>query len=385
MKKNITLITSSRADWSYLLPLAKALRSSSKFNLRLVATGSHFLKEYGNSYKDILKSGLKIDRKIIIALKSDTPASISQSLGSYTEKFSQEFSQNTPDLIVFLGDRMEILSIALSALPFSIPLVHIGGGDITQGAVDEGVRHALSKLSHVHFVSTKAAKQIIEQMGEEPWRVHHTGSLGIDSIKNIQAVDIKILKEQVPFIEMQNFLLVTYHPQTISSMKVEDQIKWVLKGLQKSGKAVVFTYPNIDMTNKAIITAIEEYVGHHPNSLIIKNAGTRMYYSLVRYAAAVVGNSSSGIYDTPFLGTPAVNIGERQLGRLKADNVIDVGFNDLKIAEAIKKACSKEFHQRSSKRVITHFFGDGHAAEKIVRVLATLPYKNLLKKKFKIR
>lgn len=383
--KKIAIVTTSRADFSYAYPIAKAILRQKGVSMDLIAGPAHFERAYGNTYKDILNSGLKISHRLSVRLTGDQPSNISFDLGSYIQQSSRLWNKSRPDYVVILGDRLEVLAIALSVIPFNIPLAHVGGGDFTFGAVDEQVRHALTKISHLHFVSNSNAKKVLEQMGESPSRVFDVGSLVIDSIKDIKLWPLSKIRKVIPLTGKGSFLLATLHPQTISKLSVQEQVSCFLKALESVPHPIVFTYPNMDACNKTIITSLHKFTRKHKNkSILIHNAGRELYYSLVKNATALVGNSSSLIYDTPYLLTPAVNVGERQAGRLRARNVIDVPFNSYKIEEAINRCLDPRFRESFNDEV-KYFFGNGYAAKRIVSVLTKLNSRNLLGKEFQVK
>lgn len=385
MIKRIAVVTTSRADFSYVEPIVAAIKANKKLHLDLVVSGNHFDKRFGYTYRDIIKRGITIDHRLVVTSDVSSPNDISQLLGRYVTKAGQLWARIKPDMIILFGDRSEVLAFALSALPYTIPLAHIGGGDFTFGAIDEQVRHALTKLSHLHFVSTPVAKGVLEQMGEEPWRIKHSGSLVIDAISHVRCLTKEELAKQIPLLKDKPYVLVTLHPETLSVIPPGEQIRILLAALSCLPFGIVFTYPNMDLNHGAIIKAVHQFVDKHPtSSIVIQNAGGELYYSLVKHATALVGNSSSLIYDTPFFMKPAVNIGNRQLGRVKPGNVLDVPFNAAKIAQAIMRVSQPAF-MKSLDPKIKNFFGQGNAAAKIVATIASTDQEKLMVKKFQVK
>lgn len=378
--KKITTVTTTRADWNYLLPLITEIDRRADMQCRLLVSGTHLQEEFGYTVRDIQKSGVSVAAKFSTG-QGDNGLS-SEILAEYVRIFGSEFQKYPPDLLVILGDRMEMAAIALATLPYSIPIAHIAGGDVTEGAVDDAVRHSLTKLSHVHLVSCQESAFRVKQMGEEPWRVHCTGSLGNDCLRNVDLLTKKELSKCFPITNNTHYIVVTFHPETIGKEHTEQHINELLKGLDTAKIPIVFTCPNTDPQYKVILTAIKSYISSHNNSVLVKSAGTQGYLSLIKHASAVAGNSSSGIYDTPYYMVPTVNAGNRQKGRTRAPNVIDCKCERTAVAKALKKALSDSF-RNSLDQSCRIWFGDGTAARQIMEAIKNLPEKHvLLQKKF---
>ena len=300
-------------------------------------------------------------------LSSDTPEGIAKSMGLGTIGFAQAYARSRPDILLVLGDRFEMHAAAVAALPFKIPLAHIHGGEITEGAIDDALRHSMTKLSHLHFVATHDYRQRVIQMGEEPWRVIVSGAPSLDNLHTVTGLDQGQLEERLGLALDPAPLLVTYHPVTLEYEDAQWQAQELLAALEECGLPVVFTMPNADTGGRAIRDMLGEYVATRPNARLFKNLGTPAYFSLMGCAAAMVGNSSSGIIEAPSFGLPMVNIGSRQAGRTRAANLIDVGYARADIVRGIRHALDPEF--RAGLRGMANPYGDGHAAEVIVESL----------------
>ncbi len=276
---------------------------------------------------------------------SDSPLGVAQSIGRGVNGFAAALSRSAPDILVVLGDRFEMYTAALACLPLNIPVAHIHGGELTLGAIDDALRHSMTKLSHLHFVSTEVYAKRVIQLGEEPWRVTISGAPGLDNLDSIQYLERAELEKMLEIDLGQTTLLVTFHPVTLEYQKVEAQIDAVLSALEKSGCFALFTAPNADAGGSLIVRKIRAYVSSHPNSRFVDNLGTDAYFSLMKHVAAMVGNSSSGIIEAPSFQLPSVNIGNRQKGRLRGQNVVDVECNGDDIFAGITKAIHPSFRK----------------------------------------
>jgi len=331
--------------------------------------------------KSLEELGLKIGDRVKISYSSDSPEGIAQSMGEAVAGFAKSFGRIRPDILVVLGDRFEMHAAALAALPFKIPVAHIHGGEITEGAFDDALRHSMTKLSHLHFVATEEYARRVIQMGEEPWRVRVSGAPGLDNLKNIHLLKAGELKNQFGLKTSNQFLLVTFHPVTLEYENTEWQIKELLSALEAGGHSVIFTLPNLDTNHTVIRREIEHFVKTHPSAQTVENLGVQAYFSLMSVAAAMVGNSSSGIIEAASFKLPVVNVGTRQEGRLRAKNVIDVGYSRKEILEGIQQATGEKF--RSSLKSLINSYGDGNASEKIVRYLKQIALDDrLIRKRF---
>jgi UDP-hydrolysing UDP-N-acetyl-D-glucosamine 2-epimerase len=379
--RTIGLVTSSRADYGIYLPVLRALQADPDFKLEVYVTGMHLAPEFGYTVAAIEADGFPIAERVEMLLAADSPGGISKSMGLGVMGFAEVFSRRRPDILLVLGDRFEMIAAPLAALPFKIPVAHLHGGELTQGAMDDALRHSISKLSHYHFVSTEAYARRVIQLGEEPWRVLVCGAPSLDNLKTTPLLDPAALRARFGLDLPAAFLLVTFHPVTLEYEQSDWHIRELLAALSAQDLPPLFTLPNADTGGRRIIAAIRDYVGSHPAALMADNLGTQGYFSLMARAAAMVGNSSSGILEAASFRLPVVNIGTRQEGRLRAANVIDTGYEREAILGAIQQATSPAF--RAGLAALENPYGDGRAAERILQALKTLPLGDeLLKKRF---
>jgi UDP-hydrolysing UDP-N-acetyl-D-glucosamine 2-epimerase len=373
------VVTTSRADYSHLLPLLRAINADSELELYLIVSGTHFSARHGNTVAEIESDGFTIGEGIAIPSDGDTPASITDAMGQFVSGFGKAFARRRPDILVIIGDRFEMHAAALAALPFKIPVAHLGGGDVTEGAIDDALRHSMTKLSHLHFVSTDDSASRITQLGEESWRVVICGGLSLDNLATLELLTREQLEARFHFRLPGTFLLVTYHPVTLEYEQTEWQIKEVLNALETSGLAAVFTSPNSDTANRAVYDAIKSFAEVHSSAWHMDNLGMQAYFSVMSLAAAMVGNSSSGILEAASFKLPVVNIGTRQDGRLRAANVIDCGYSAKEIAAAVSKALSLDF--RLSLHDLTNPYGSGGASARVLERLKTVVLDDRLTRK----
>ena len=377
--RKISVITVARSDFGHYLPVLRQIQEDPDLELNLIASGMHLSPEFGMTVSNIEDEGFKVDHKVEMLLSSDTPEGISKSIGLGTISFAQIYSQCKPDIIVVLGDRYEMYSSVLAALPFKIPVAHIQGGSVTEGAIDDALRHSITKMSHIHFVSTKEYARRVIQMGEEPDRVHVTGSPTLDNLRQIELLSRDEIRKDFGLQLDEEFLLVPYHPVTLEYEDVTWQVKELLCALEKTNLQTIFTMPNSDVGGHTIRDLIREYDKHAAHSQIVENLGTKGYFSLMSHASAMVGNSSSGLVEAPSFKLPVVNIGNRQKGKVRCSNVIDVGYHNKEIYAGIQTAFSPEFNEETQS--VINLYGDGQAAGRIVSVLKeiTLNQKLLIK------
>lgn len=368
--RTIGVVTVARSDYGIYLPVLRAIEAEPDLRLHLLVGGMHLSPEFGLSVQAIEADGFPIAERVEMLLSSDTPEGIAKSIGMGVLGFAQALGRSRPDLLLVLGDRFEMLAAVSAALPFDLPIAHIHGGETTEGAIDESIRHALTKMSHLHFVATEPYRDRVIQMGEEPWRVHVSGAPGLDNLRALDLLSPGELEAVIGMALAVPPLLVTYHPVTREHGDAQTQIAELLAALQTTTRPIIFTYPNADAEGRIIIEAIDRFVQTHPRAKAVVNLGTRAYLSLMRQAAAMVGNSSSGIIEAASFALPVVNIGSRQRGRLRAGNVLDCGYERQQIAAAIEKAVSAPF--RESLADLTNPYGDGQAAERIVSVLRSV-------------
>jgi len=377
--RRIAVVTGSRADYGYLLPVLRAIDEHPGLQLQVLVTGMHLSSHYGLSLNEILNDGFAIAATVHALLASDTPEAISHSVGLGIHGFARAYEQLKPDLIVVFGDRFEMFAAAVAAVPFRIPLAHIGGGENTiNTTIDVAYRAAMTKLSHVHFVSIQAYAEKILDMGEEPWRVHVVGSPTIDYILSMDDVPTETLANELQLDFSKPVAIVTYHPTTMEDPSLlGSHVETVLDALASfPDLQQVITFPNADTGNSVIVQLLQDYQRSHPNVRLVRNLGSRRYISLLRRATLMVGNSSSGIIEAPSFRLPVVNIGNRQAGRVRAANVIDVPHSADAIRAAIRQAMSAAF--RESLRDLTNPYGDGQTGRRIASILAEIPLDDRL-------
>ena len=374
--RTIGVVTVARSDYGAYLPLLRRIQQDSDLSLYLIVSGMHLSPEFGATVKAIKDDGFEIGERVEMLLSSDTPEGIAKSMGLGTIGFAQAYARFRPDILVVLGDRFEMHAAALAALPFKIPVAHIHGGELTQGAIDDALRHSMTKLSHLHFVATEAYARRVIQMGEQSWRVVVSGAPGLDNLHRIQLLSRKELEEQYELNLEDPLLLVTYHPVTLEYEQTEMHMRELLAALKEVNATIVFTYPNTDTHSYLIIQMIQEFTAGRREAQLVINFGTRGYFSIMQYAAAMVGNSSSGIVEAPSFKLPVVNIGIRQQGRVRAANVIDVGHDRTEIIRGLRWALSLDF--RKEMAGIVNPYGNGRAAEVIVERLKEVQLGNRL-------
>ncbi len=374
----IGVVTGSRADYGLLHGVLGEIRKSSKLSLRLLVTGMHLAPEFGETWRLIEVDGFTIHQKIDMLLVGDSPADITKSTGRGVIGFADAFEQVRPDLVLVLGDRFEILAAVQACLLARIPVAHIAGGDTTEGAIDESIRHAITKMAHLHFVTNEQAASRVRQMGENPAHIFHVGSPGIDFIKNHPLLTRNELATLVGLPLTGRLLAVTFHPATLDPLPQDAQMRQLLDALDTLDPAdtsIVFTMSNADAEGRALMALVTTYTRTRPHTRAFTSLGQTNYLSLMAQADAVVGNSSSGLYEAPTLKTPTVNIGDRQKGRLQADSIINCPSDTAAIAAAIQKA-----YQLDTRETVNPY-GDGDAASKIVAILESIEEPSTLLQK----
>lgn len=380
--RKICVITGSRAEYGLLSGLMKAISEDDTLQLQVIATNMHLSPEFGLTYREIEKDGFVIDKKVEMLLSSDTPNATAKSVGLGTIGFADAYEDLKPDMIVVLGDRYEILSAVSTALFYKIPIAHLHGGEITEGAYDDCIRHAITKMSHLHFTSTGEYRNRVIQMGEQPDRVFNVGAIGIENIKNIPLMSKAELEESIGFEIGDKCLLVTYHPVTLEDSTAEEQCKNLLSALEQyNDYRVIFTMPNSDTNGRIIMHEIEKYVGlNKERAIAFKSLGLKRYLSALQYVTAVVGNSSSGIIEVPSFGVPTLNIGDRQKGRIAAGSIIHCGVSFVEICQGLKKTLS-DTHVLHSKRCANPY-EKSNTVENILKVIRDYPIDKLIQKTF---
>jgi len=379
--RSIAVVTTSRADYGHLLPLLRAIDNDPDLSLQLIVSGTHLSDTHGKTVAEIERDGFAIAARVPILSESDSPAGITAAMGRAVDGFGEAFAQHPPDILVAIGDRFEMHAAALAALPFKIPVAHISGGDVTEGAIDDALRHSLTKLSHLHFVSCEDSARRVAQMGEESWRIVTCGGLSLGNLADLRLASRQEVESEFHLRLPDPFLLVTYHPVTLEYEQAEWQIQQLMQALEEIDMPAVFTMPNADTANRVIANAIRHHVASHQDASCVDNFGMPAYFSVMALATAMVGNSSSGISEAASFELPVVNIGTRQDGRLRPRNVIDCGYSSQEILTALRRAVSAEF--RNSLADLTNPYGCGNASVQIVHRLKSVPLGDkLIRKRF---
>lgn len=363
----IGIITATRAEYGLLYPVIKALRryESDKIQVDLIVTGTHLVAEYGETINDILKDGIRIDEILKIPTKSNNGIDISLNQADILVKFANLFGKKKYSAVVLLGDRYETLMFAIAAANLLIPIIHLYGGDTTEGALDESIRHSITKMSFLHFPTNEISRQRIIQLGEDPKRVFNFGAPGTDNIVNAEIFSKKEALESIGLHDCK-YALCTYHPVTLEDVDIKHQIMDFIEALSEySDYEFIITKSNSDQGGALINSILDEEAKNRSNIHIFASLGFKRYLSLMKYAEAVIGNSSSGIMEAPSFQVPTVNIGDRQRGRLQASNTINCNSDKESIVRAIKKAFSNDMKRRCTEVISP--YGDGNAGEKIAK------------------
>jgi GDP/UDP-N,N'-diacetylbacillosamine 2-epimerase (hydrolysing) len=381
-KRKICIVTGTRAEYGLFYFLMKEIQNDSSLELQVVVTGMHLSPEFGLTYKNIENDGFKINKKIEMLLSSDTPVSIAKSMGLGLIGFADCLDEIHPDIVVALGDRYETLAAVIATLFLKIPVAHIHGGEITEGAFDESIRHSITKMSHLHFTSTDEYKKRVTQLGEFPETVFNVGSLGVENIEKLNLLSREELEKKISFIFGKKNLLITFHPVTLEFNSAKNQFQSLLDALEEEEDTkFIFTKPNSDTDGRIIIQMIDEYVFKNSHKAIsFTSMGQLNYLSAMQFVDAVVGNSSSGIIEAPSFKKPTVNIGDRQKGRIKANSVLDCEPNKESISSALKKIYLEEFI--SISRSVSNPYKQIGTAKKIKDILKSINLDFILKKKF---
>lgn len=373
MKRRIAVFTGTRAEYGLLYWLMKDIQASDVLELQVIVSGMHLSPEFGLTWKQIEADGFPVDARVEMLLSSDSPVGVVKSIGLGTIGFADALERLQPELLVVLGDRFEALAIVQSALVMRIPVAHLHGGEITEGAYDDAIRHAITKMASLHFTATETYRRRVIQMGEAPDTVFNVGAIGLDHLRRQPPMEPAALAESLGFDLKQPYLLVTYHPVTLAQEDPEQSFRALLAALDDyPDHQLILTYPNADNGGRAIIALLEEYARSQPGRVLaIPSLGFRRYLGALGRAAAMIGNSSSGIIEAPAFGIPTVNIGARQHGRLAADSVLHCAPDLESIRRAIATALSPDF--AAACRKVSNPYGQGDAAGQIVRVLEKHP------------
>ena len=378
MKRTIAVVTSSRADYSHLYWPLHDLKQHPDVDLKLIVLGAHLSPQFGETVQEIEKDGFPITARLECLLSSDTDVGMAKTLGLAVLSLTDLLGQMRPDLLLLIADRYEMLAPAAVALTLRIPVAHIEGGEISEGAIDDAVRNALTKMSHLHFTSTEGARARVIAMGEEPWRVHRAGAPSLDHLRRSRLLDRHELEQKLHLELESATVMVAYHPVTLLRNTTEEADA-LFAALQEIDGQVIFCYPNSDAGNHALLQRTQSFLSSRSNARLFVNLDAVTYWSLLREVAVLIGNSSSGIMEAASFAVPVVNVGFRQKGRERAPNILDVEPETSAIVAQIAKSRSQVF--RDSLEGMTNPYGDGHAAETIVQVLTTTSLESLLVKR----
>ncbi|QKF61907.1 UDP-N-acetylglucosamine 2-epimerase [Campylobacter curvus] len=379
--RKICVVTGTRAEYGLLHPLLKAVQEEANLKLQLIVTGMHLSPEFGLTYKEIQKD-FKIDKKIEMLLSSDTAVGISKSMGLAQIGFSDAYDELKPDIVVLLGDRYEIFAAASAAMIAQIPIAHLYGGETTQGAFDESIRHSITKMSHIHFVSADEYKNRVIQLGENPKFVFNVGALGVENIKKLNFMSRDEFEKFINFKLNKKNIIVTFHPVTLENATAKAQFDEILSAINElKDTNIIFTKANSDTDGRIINKMIDDYVKKNADrSVAFTSMGQTGYLNALKFVDVVVGNSSSGIMEAPSFKKATIDIGDRQKGRIKANSVIECEPIKNEILKAFKKAYSKEFQK--NLKSISNPYENGNTSSKIVKILKEINLDGILKKKF---
>ena len=383
MSRRVCIVTGTRAEYGLLRGVVEGVAEAPDLILQTVVTGTHLSPEFGMTVGEIEADGVVIDDRVEMLLSSDTAVGVGKAMGLGLIGFSDVFARLKPDVVVVLGDRFEIFAAAAAAMVAGVPLAHIHGGETTEGAFDESIRHSITKMSHLHFVAAAPYRDRVIQLGEDPDRVFLVGGLGVDAIKRLTLMDRSALEADPGVRFRSRNLLITFHPVTLDDDDADAQVQALFDALDSMGPdtGLIFTLPNADTGGRALARRIEDYAAARPNAVAYPSLGQLRYLSCMAQVDAVVGNSSSALLEAPSFGIPTVNIGDRQAGRLKAASVIDCAPQRDAIEAALARAHSPEFRKQTA--TAANPYGEGGASEAIVRVLQEHPLRGLLKKRFR--
>jgi GDP/UDP-N,N'-diacetylbacillosamine 2-epimerase (hydrolysing) len=381
--KNICVVTGTRAEYYLLKPLLNRIKNEKSLKLSLIVTGMHLSPEFGLTYKEILSDGFSIDKKVEMLLSSDSSVGVSKAIGLGLLSFSEVLPSLRPDILVLLGDRFELLSIAVAALISKIPIAHIHGGEKTEGAFDDAIRHSITKMSNIHFVATEKYKKRVIQLGENPSTVFNVGGLGVDNIRNVKLLKDSELEKKFKFKFSKKNILITFHPVTLESDSII-QFKVILSAIKQINSfesfLVIFTYPNADTSGRILIEEINNFCKEYKNTICIKSFGEQAYLSVLKKVDFVIGNSSSGLLEAPSFNTPTINVGNRQKGRIEAKSVISVSADKAEILKGINIIFSSSFKKRL--RFNKNPYDNGNSSSKIIKILKKIEIKTTKKEFF---
>ncbi len=377
----VFVITSSRADFGLLKNLAIGLKNIKKFNIKLIASGSHFYNKFGNTFDEINNSGLKIYKKMKFRFSNDDQTSISKILSSSVTKTSKILKKDPPDLVVVLGDRYEIMGSVIAAHVCRIPIAHIHGGEVTHGVIDDAFRHSITKMSNIHFVSNETYKKRIIQLGESPKNIFVVGGLGIDGISKTKFIKKNELEKKFNIKFKKNNFLVTYHPETINKNLAFKQIKILLNSLAKlKDTSLIFTKPGADTESIIITKEIKRFIKRKKNMYFFNSLGQQNFLSVLKIVDGMIGNSSSGLLEMPYFKKGTINIGSRQSGRLLSKSVINIDMKKNQILKAVSKILSKKFNKKI--KTLKNPYGSPGASNRIIKILKKINLNKIKEKRF---
>lgn len=381
MKRKICVFTSTRAEYGLLRWIMNDIQLSDDLDLQLLVSGTHLSPEFGMTVEEIEDDGFDVDHRVEMLLDSDTPSAVTKSMGLAMVGFADVFRDLEPDIVVILGDRLEALVAAMAATVAQIPIAHLHGGEVTEGAIDEAFRHSITKMAHIHFVAAEPYRNRVLQLGEEVNRVFVVGGLGLDNLERLELMDRSELADSLGFDFGERNLLITFHPVTIEPLESSVQFGELLAVLERlDDTGLIFTLPNADVGSRALAAMVEDFTNERANAAAFNSLGQARYLACLREVDGIVGNSSSGLLEAPSLGTGTVDIGSRQQGRLRAPSVISCHPDRDQIAAAITRLHSKEFRAVVKKRESP--YGRAGASAKVVQTLSTIALDSILKKHF---
>ena len=381
--RKICIFTGTRAEYGIMSRLFRMIEDDPELQLQIIATNMHLSPEFGMTYKEIEADGFKIDKKVEMLLSSDTANGTVKSMGLASIGFADALEDLKPDLAIILGDRYEMLVAASACLIYKIPLAHLFGGAITEGAYDDAIRHCISKMAHLHFTETEDYRRRVIQLGEQPNHVFCVGALGVDNIRNEEIMPLQDLEKSLNFHLGEKFLLVTFHPVTMEAATSADQCDNLLTALSEVNDEyqLLFTLPNSDTDGRIIINKVKDFVAKNSDkAFAITSLGKKRYYSALKYTTAVVGNSSSGLIEAPSFNIPTLNIGNRQQGRTRGETVIDVPATLEGMREGLKKVLSANFIAKC--KTATNPYEKANTLETIFNTIKTYPLDGITKKTF---
>lgn len=382
MTRKIAVFTGTRAEYGLLYWLMKGIDADPTLTLQTLVSGMHLSPEFGNTWEQIAADGFRIDERVEMLLSSDSPVGIAKSMGLGLIGFADALDRLQPDLLVVLGDRFEALAVCQAALALRIPIAHLHGGELTEGLIDDAVRHSITKMSHLHFASTEAYRQRIIRLGEAPDRVWNVGAVGLENVRRLRPLDMSALADRVQAPLSQPFLLATYHPVTLSADGAIEALRNLLRVFDEfPDHAVLMTFPNADTHGRALIQVLDEYAARHPDRFFLRRSlGQLGYLSAMHHCSCVIGNSSSGLIEAPAVHVPTVDIGDRQKGRIRPATVIHCDESYEGILTAVRQALSSAFQAHC--KTASNPYGDGDVAGRIVATLRDVNLDGLIGKAF---